>query len=165
VVESNCCFALTAAHVSTTTSNCPRHLIGKNHDPVVGLASDDATHTLRSMTHRVKRQKVSFADLEVFAQIFESRFQDSALSVNVRYAEHDHGTAEVMSCVMKTHNGQKRWRWEILQFQLLFLNDLDQELQTAEVVSFLLRDQNKYTRKQGLHVFAQSVKPSRQIPG
>lgn len=48
------------------------HLVCKNHQSIVSFASDGSTHTLGSMSHGVKCQKVILPDLKVIPEILQT---------------------------------------------------------------------------------------------
>lgn len=49
------------------------HLVGKDHEAVVGLAPDGATHALGGVAHGVKGEEVILPDLELVPQVLEPR--------------------------------------------------------------------------------------------
>lgn len=49
------------------------HLVGKDHEAVVCLASDGPTHTLGSMAHGIEGEKVILSDLELVPQVLQPR--------------------------------------------------------------------------------------------
>lgn len=48
------------------------HLVCKDHESVVRLASDGSTHTLGSVSHGVEGQKVILSDLKVIPDILQT---------------------------------------------------------------------------------------------
>lgn len=57
----------------------PPHLIGKDHEAVVTLASYDATHALRRNAHGVEGEELALLDLVIISQILESGLQNNNL--------------------------------------------------------------------------------------
>lgn len=47
------------------------YFICKDHQAIVCFASDDPTHTLSRMPHRIKRQEVIFPDLKLLSEVFQ----------------------------------------------------------------------------------------------
>ena len=64
-------------------------LVGENHDTVVGFPSDCASDALCGVAHGVEGQKVVFFDLELVAEVVQTRFEYSGLCVDVGDAEHE----------------------------------------------------------------------------
>ena len=50
----------------------PPHLVGKDHQAIVRLAPDGPTHTLGSMAHGIKGEKVILTNLELVPKVFQS---------------------------------------------------------------------------------------------
>lgn len=48
------------------------HLVSKNHESVVCLASDGSAHTLSSVTHGVERQEVVLSNLELITKVLQT---------------------------------------------------------------------------------------------
>lgn len=57
------------------------HSIGKDHESVVGLSSQDSSNALRRVPHRVERQEVVLPDAVGISQKLEASFEYSALRV------------------------------------------------------------------------------------
>ena len=47
------------------------YLVSKDHESVVGLASDDSAHTLGRVTHGIERQEVVLSDLELIPEVLQ----------------------------------------------------------------------------------------------
>lgn len=48
------------------------HLVCKNHESIVRFAPDGSAHTLGSMSHGIKGQKVILSDLKVIPEILQT---------------------------------------------------------------------------------------------
>lgn len=57
-------------------SSALTHLVCKDHESVVRLASDGSTHTLGSVSHGVEGQKVVLSDLKVIPDILQTGLFD-----------------------------------------------------------------------------------------
>lgn len=57
------------------------HLVGKHHQSVVRLSSQNTSDTLGSMTHRIESQKVVLTDAVRVTQVFEASFEDARFRV------------------------------------------------------------------------------------
>lgn len=105
-------------------SSMSTHLVGKDHQAVVGFPSDGSAHALGGVSHGVEGEEVVLPDLEVIPQVFQtsleeqqtgrdaggrfgslgcggwlcSHLQDAALRVDVRHSEHDDRSAKVVDC-------------------------------------------------------------------
>ena len=55
--------------------------VGKHHDPVIRLSTQNSPDTLGRMSHGVERQKVVLADPIRVSQELEASFQDATLRV------------------------------------------------------------------------------------
>ena len=55
------------------------HLVSKNHESVVGLASDGSAHTLSSVAHGIERQKVILSDLKLIPQVLQTGLEDESV--------------------------------------------------------------------------------------
>jgi len=45
------------------------NLVGKNHDTIVGFASEGTANALCRMSHRIKRQEVTLSNMKLIAKI------------------------------------------------------------------------------------------------
>lgn len=60
------------------------HLVSKNHESVVGLASDGSTHTLSCVTHGVERQEVVLSNLELIPKVLQTSLKRVSEEKRVR---------------------------------------------------------------------------------
>lgn len=67
---------LAKAPTSINKTNTLQKERTKYHQPVVGLASNDTSNTLRSLSKSIKVQKVLLSDLVVSLKIFQPCPQD-----------------------------------------------------------------------------------------
>lgn len=58
------------------------HLVSKNHESIVSLASDDSAHTLGSVAHGIKRQKVILSDLKVIPKVLQTSLKHASVGKN-----------------------------------------------------------------------------------
>ena len=48
------------------------NLVGKNHDTVVGFATESATNTLGRVAHCIERQEVTLSNMKLISKILQS---------------------------------------------------------------------------------------------
>ena len=48
------------------------NLVSKDHESVISLSPDSSSHTLSSVTHGIKRQKVILSDLELIPKVLQT---------------------------------------------------------------------------------------------
>lgn len=54
------------------------HLVSKDHESVVSLASDGSAHTLSSVTHGIKRQEVILSDLKLIPKVLQTSLKHAS---------------------------------------------------------------------------------------
>lgn len=54
------------------------HLVSKNHESVVSLASDGSAHTLGRVTHGIKRQEVILSDLKLIPKVLQTSLKHAS---------------------------------------------------------------------------------------
>lgn len=52
------------------------HLVSKDHEAVVGLASDGSAYTLCRMPHGIKGKEVILTDLKLVSQILQASLRE-----------------------------------------------------------------------------------------
>lgn len=64
--------------VSAGRSRSPKstHLVGKDHEAVVGFPSDGSAHALGGVSHGVEGEEVVLPDLEVIPQVFQTSLEE-----------------------------------------------------------------------------------------
>ena len=72
-----------------TRKEPPTDLVGKDHEPVVGLSAQYSSDALGGMSHRVKGEKVVLADPVRVAEELEASLQDARFGV---LADRDRGS-------------------------------------------------------------------------